>query len=129
MKKMAKSATTKHNKIAYKICGITSLLLSFAPILIYGMISFGIGTTKTKLVLSMGFILAVVLAVLGFITKIRFRSALWVVLVGVSLAFEKMQTMLVIVAVCSLLDELVMEPLTKRYKNKYIINAEIDKRQ
>lgn len=120
---------TKKYKISYRLCSIVSVLLSFAPILIYGIISYGIGTTKTKFVLSIGFILALVLAVLGFLTKVRFKSALWVVLLGISLALEKIQIMLLIVALCSLLDELIMEPLTKRYKNIYIINSEIDKRQ
>lgn len=125
---MAKSKTTKHNKTAYIICSIVSFLLSWAPILIYGLVSFGVGETTEKLVLSFGFLSAIVLAVLSFLTKMRFKSALWVILVGISFALSNIQTMLIIVAVCSLLDELVMEPLAKKFKNRYIINAEIDKR-
>lgn len=36
--------------------------------------------------------------------------------------------MLVILAITTILDELVFTPLHKKYKNLYIINREIDKR-
>ena len=60
--------------------------------------------------------------------KLHLRSAIWLLVLGVYICLQNIQTLLIMVAVCTILDEIVFTPLHKKYKNLYIINKEIDKR-
>ena len=56
------------------------------------------------------------------------RCGIWIVLTGLAYACNNIVPLLLIMAITTALDELVLTPLAKKYENLYTINKEIDKR-
>lgn len=111
------------------VCQILSASLDFTPITIYGIIAFGQATTVQKLALSFMFILAIALTVINLLFKYSLRSTIWILLIGVYIALENIVPLLIIITVCTVLDEFIVSPLYKKFKKEYEINKEIDKRE
>lgn len=119
---------TKSYRNKYRICKILSTLFTLLPIIIYTVIGFLSGTVGQKLSLGICLVLALIFVLINIIFKHRIRSTLWVMLIGIYVCIENIIPLLLIMAFTTALDEFILEPLVKSYKNKYIINKEIDKR-
>ena len=121
--------TEKYKKI-YLALFITSLALNFLPLFIYvimGYVDVNIEESK-KVVLSFTLIAAVVLAIYNLLAKKHLRSVVWILLLGVYYAVQKIELLLMLMAICTIIDEFIVEPLVKKYKFKYKANKEIDDR-
>ena len=121
---------TEQYKKTYLALFITSLALNFLPLFIYvimGYVDVEIEESK-KVVLSFTLIAAVVLAVYNLLAKKHLRSVVWILLLGVYYAVQKIELLLLLMAICTIIDEFIVEPLVKRYKFKYKANREIDDR-
>ena len=105
-----------------------SILVTVGPIL--GFVTWALikSNTQQKIVLSMTMIGAAIIAALSLIQKLHLRSPVFLVLVGLWYALDKLMICIVIIAICTLLDEIVLWPLYKKYRDKYHINKEIDDR-
>lgn len=129
MKKIAKSSASKHYKdlaITYKAL---SIIVTLGPMLFYVVKGFIEGQTTQKFTMGACAVVAVVLVAINVIMKINLRSPLWILLIGVYICLGKIEILLIVMAVTTILDEFWFSPAYKSFKNKYTINREIDKRE
>ena len=124
---MASNVTKAYRK-KYLTCTILSWVLTFLPLIVFVIWGFIEGTPRRKLALGGLMILAAVLVVLNVLMKLSLRCIPWVLLIGIYICLKEVTVLLIIMAVTTMLDELVLEPLAKMYKTKLTINKEIDKR-
>lgn len=119
---------TKKYKAGYIIFSVLSVLILLTPLLVYTFIGLATAEVVDKLVLSMTVVTAAILTLISLVTKHASRSAIFVVLLGLTVALNSIQECLVLIAIANILDELILTPLKVSFKNKYQINKEIDKR-
>ena len=73
-------------------------------------------------------VVAIILTVINLLMKLSLRCIPWVVLIGIYICLKEITICLVVMAVCTIIDELIIAPLAKKYREKLTINKEIDKR-
>ena len=105
-----------------------SFLITIIPILIYVVIGFMEGTIGQKITLGMCLVAVIILVILNLLFKHIPRCGVWIILAGLAYACNSIVPLLLIMAITTAIDELVLSPLAKKYKNLYTINKEIDKR-
>ena len=119
---------TKKYKIKLNICRLLSFTLTVLPVIIYTIMGFMDGTIGEKVSLGICVILALIFVLINVMFKYHIRSTLWVLLIGIYLCIDNIIPLLIIMAATTIIDEFVLVPLINKYKNKYIINKEIDLR-
>ena len=107
---------------------ILSILCNLLPIAIYTIKAFIVAGIGQKVTLGVCLTLSLLFVLINIITKHRIRSTLWILLIGIYVCLDHIQSLLIIMAITTIIDEFILEPAYKRVKNKYIINKEIDKR-
>lgn len=122
------SNVTKQYKNKYKTFQILSVLLLFLPVGIFVVLGFIQGTTAQKLSLGVGVTLSLLFTAANVIFKLAPRSGVWILIIALTVAMQKIQNVIYITGVCVILEECVTSKLEKRYKEKYKINKEIDDR-
>lgn len=120
-------ATKKYRKLAL-LFQILSLVATFGPMLFWGILAFVKAQPAQKLTLALLSIVGVILAVVNILFKYSFRSTIWLILLGIYICLDKITGMIIVIAICSILDEFCFTPLFKMYKNRTIINKQIDAR-
>lgn len=106
-----------------------SLLLNIAPLATYAIIAMVESDLVTeKIALCMTVLIVGILTAVSLVNKVAMRSRIWIIFLGLYGALDYIMVPLVIVACCQVLDELLVQPLSKRFKQKYSINRELDKR-
>lgn len=126
---MELSNTTKNIKTKMIICESVSLCLTFLPLLVYVIRAFVTAGVTQKLALSILALVALVLTIINVLFKYSIRSTIWILLLGIYICLENIAPLLVIVALCTILDEFVVTPLCKKFRAEFKINKEIDKRE
>lgn len=119
---------TRKYKILSGLFAVLATLCLLVPIGYYTVYAFIAGQVVQKFTLGMLCITATVLVAFNALRKAHLRCPVFIVLLGVYIALSEITGMLVMLAITTILDELVFTPLHKKYKNLYIINREIDKR-
>ena len=119
---------TKKYKIKLNICRLLSFTLTVLPVIIYTIMGFMDGTIGEKVSLGICVILALIFVLINVMFKYHIRSTLWVLLIGIYVCIDNIIPLLIIMAATTIIDEFVLVPLINKYKNKYIINKEIDLR-
>ena len=119
---------TKKYKIKLNICRLLSFTLTVLPVIIYTIMGFMDGTIGEKVSLGICVILALMFMLINVMFKYHIRSTLWVLLIGIYVCIDNIIPLLIIMATTTIIDEFVLVPLINKYKNKYIINKEIDLR-
>ena len=119
---------TKEYKREKWLLLILSILCNLLPIAIYTIKAFVVAGVGQKVTLGVCLTLSLLFVLINFITKHRIRSTLWILLIGIYVCLDHIQSLLIIMAITTIIDEFILEPAYKRVKNKYIINKEIDKR-
>lgn len=119
---------TKKYKIKLNICRLLSFTLTVLPVIIYTIMGFMDGTIGEKVSLGICVILALIFVLINIMFKYHIRSTLWVLLIGIYVCIDNIIPLLIIMAATTIIDEFVLVPLINKYKNKYIINKEIDLR-
>ena len=112
----------------YIICRALSILLTLLPILVYAILGFINGSTGNKIALGMCLLLALIFVLINVIFKHRIRTTIWIIMVGIYVCVNNIIPLLLLMAFSTALDEFILEPLYKSYKEKYKVNKEIDKR-
>ena len=108
---------------------ILSFLLYAGPFLIYttlGLFSDALVVEKVSLVSTI--LIVGIMSLVAAANKMVLRSRLWILLIGLYVCLDNIMTPLVIVAVCQVVDELIVSPLKRYCKTKTSINAELDRR-
>ena len=126
--KMKNSETTKKYRLVYWILTAISWILVFGPLAAYLIYAMIISGTVQKAGLVTSLFTAIILTGISIILKLHIRSALFIMILGIYLAIREISVLLVIISICTVLDELVITPLQKSFKNRLTINKEIDKR-
>ena len=122
------SNVTKQYKKKYKTFQILSVLLLFLPVGIFVVMGFIQGTTAQKLSLGVGMTLSLLFTAANVVFKLAPRSGVWILIMALTVAMQKIQNVIYITGVCVILEECVTSKLEKYYRDKYKINREIDDR-
>lgn len=127
---MSKSTITKHYITMSLLFFWLGVLLSFLPLIIFGIkgcLDSSIDLTN-KLKLGLCFTAALFFVVYGIKSKYNCRSITYLLLGGCYFVAHRIEVVIIVCAICCLLDEFVCVPLHKYYHSKANINKEIDKR-
>lgn len=81
---------------------------------------------KATLVVSV--LIGLALIIFNIILKFHMRSPLWLALFGIHTVLDKVQVLLMILFIFSLVDEVFITPQIKKIKQQLITNKEMDKR-
>lgn len=73
-------------------------------------------------------LIVVILTIVSIVNKVAIKSRLWIVLIGIYVCLNYIMTPLIIIAVCQVIDELIVSPLKSSFKTKLTINKQIDGR-
>lgn len=125
---MATSNVTKKYRKIYWATTILGWFITFLPLVIFAIWGFVEGTPHRKLALGGLIVVAGILVVINILMKLSLRCIPWILLLGIYICLKEVTVLLIIMAVTTALDELVLTPISKMYKNKLTINKEIDKR-
>lgn len=129
---MAESNFTKETRKKLWFYRIMDYVLLFSPILIYIITALCNGgvTTEAKVGLVGSVIIAIVLTVFNFVRQKNLRSPIWIILIGLYIAFQKELLPLVIILACTTtLDDLVFTPLIGYYRTSLISSKTQDARE
>ena len=119
---------TKKYKNDYILCKTLSVLMTLIPLIVYTIKGFSEGTTSSKVTLGVCFTTALILTIINVVFKYHMRSTIWILMIGLYVAVDNIVPLLIILAITTIIDEFILTPLAKRYRSKYSINKEIDKR-
>lgn len=128
MAKYKKSDITKRYINLSRLFHAISIIILIAPILVYVVLGFANGEITQKVTLGITLSIALLLTIVNAIFKFHIRSVIWIMVLGIYFCLQNIMPLLLIVAVGTILDEFILTPLHKSYKNKATINKEIDKR-
>ena len=122
------SSPTKKYKNLSGLFGFLSWAIIIIPTLIFIIIGFINGVVASKLILGITTIAALIILMVAALQKAKLRSPFWLVMIGLSFCLGEISGILILMGVCTVIDEMVVSPLHKHYSNLYTINREIDKR-
>lgn len=126
---MKKSQTTRDYLHKRNFCKIMSFLLTFLPLIIYGVIAFVQGTVENKISFGLCLTICALFVIMNILMKLKIRCTLWILLLGIHICLNNIVSLIIIMAISTALDEFVFEPLVRKYSQKASINIEIDKRE
>lgn len=125
--KKTSDVTRKYKRLSLLFFTLSILVLA-APLLYYTIAAFIGGEVTEKVTMGMTFIVAGLLTAVNLVFKYNFRSALWILVLGIYYCLDNILPLLLMVAVGTILDEFILTPLHKNYAAKAKINGEIDQR-
>lgn len=125
---MAAGNITKESRTAYWILTVISWLLVLGPLLGYAIYGFCVGEPTQKVTLATTLMVAIVLTIISTLFKFHIRSTIFILILGIYMCIDEILPLIIILSVCTILDEFLISPLQKKYKNKTTINKEIDRR-
>lgn len=128
MSRFKKTKRTSNLHWALWFYRILDALLTYGPFIFYGVKCFASAQPVQRLALSATLIISMFLCILQILYKKRWRSLPWVLLLGFCFVMTKIYWAVILIAACTLLDELFVVPMLKRTREKYVINKEIDRR-
>lgn len=119
--------TKKYSRLSL-LFGCLSFILTAMPIIVYMIIAFCNSHVEQKVTLGCTVVIALLLTIVNVIMKYHIRSTLWILVLGIYYCINDIMPLLLMVAIGTILDEFIISPLHKTFKNKKSINNEIDKR-
>lgn len=119
---------TKTYKCRMIITAILSFLCSFGPLIVFTIMGLAQGEGKEKIVLAMTMVGAIMIALIAAMKKIHLRSTTFILMIGLWVALDRLLPFILTIAICTIIDELILTPLYKRFKEDYHTNKQIDKR-
>ncbi len=123
------SKTTKRCRGAKWTFWFLSFLCNFGLIIgffIYGLV---MGQETTKYTMCLTGVIGMVVATISTICKRHWRTPLIILLAGLYFAVKEFGMVLVAVGAGIVVDELIFTPLYEHYRNRTMINKEIDLRE
>ena len=111
---------------------ILDALLLFSPVLVYvGIALFNGGVATVGKIAVVGtVVVAAILSIFNILAQKRLRCPIWIILLGLFVAIkEYLLPLVIILAVVSIIDDLILTPLIDYYKTATIANKQIDERE
>ena len=129
---MASSKFTKKSRALLWTWRLIDWLCLFAPLIIYliiGLVNDNV-TTGGKVTLVAMLFIAIILTVINVVAQKHLRCPIWVLLIGIYVAMEKyLMPLVIILAITSILDDLVFTPIIHYYYTQTVASKTIDKRE
>ena len=129
---MASSKFTKKSRTLLWTWRLIDWLCLFAPLIVYliiGLVNDNV-TTGGKVTLVAMLFIALILTVVNVIAQKHLRCPIWVLLIGIYVAMEKyLMPLVIILAITSILDDLVFTPIIHYYYTQTVASKTMDKRE
>lgn len=126
---MKKSPRTKHMQRMSRITGILSFLLMVGPVIFFFVQSMlYCAEIKQKLVMGFIFTCALIMSICNILMKYKPRSPFWLLLLGLQYTLNKIEIVIIVMAITTIIDECVISPLHRYTKRTASTNKEIDRR-
>lgn len=131
---MVQSSRTKECKRKKKLFNFLHFLCLFGPLLYFIPYGYITGETVEKIAMSFTIIASIILLMIGVIISETHRAGLhrcvmWLLIAGVLFSLQQIKCFIWLMAITSILDELIFVRLRDHYKAALISNKEIDRRQ
>lgn len=121
------SNRTKKIKRISVILTILSILLSIGPLVLYSAKAFITSdSTVNKCILLSMISVGTILSLVCLINKYTPRCRIWLVVIGLYLCLDSILGTILVIAITQVLDELLVAPMARRYREKLHINKEMD---
>lgn len=130
---MVVSERTKQCRTLKNVFSLLHFLCLFGPLLYFIPYGYVTGETVEKICMSFTIILSIVLAVVSILVSVTARAGLhrcimWALVIGVLFCLQEIKVFIYIMAITSILDELIFTKVRDHYKAALISNKEIDRR-
>lgn len=129
---MASSKFTKKSRALLWTWRLIDWLCLFAPLIVYliiGLVNDNV-TTGGKVTLVAMLFIALILTVINVVAQKHLRCPIWVLLIGIYVAMEKyLMPLVIILAITSILDDLVFTPIIHYYYTQTVASKTMDKRE
>lgn len=129
---MASSKFTKKSRTLLWTWRLIDWLCLFAPLIVYliiGLVNDNV-TTGGKVTLVAMLFIALILTVINVVAQKHLRCPIWVLLIGIYVAMEKyLMPLVIILAITSILDDLVFTPIIHYYYTQTVASKTMDKRE
>lgn len=124
------SKYTKDSRFKLWLFRILDAICLVTPLLIYVIIALcGGAVVAAKVAVVSTVMVAIILTVFNIVAQKRLRCPIWIMLIGLFVAIkEYLLPLIIILAITSVLDDLVFTPLITYYKTKLISNKAMDER-
>lgn len=129
---MAKSSYTKKCQANLWLFRVLDWICLFAPLLVYIFIALCNGGVAAvgKVAVVGSVIIAGILTAINVIAQKRLRCPIWIVLLGLYVAIrEWLLPLIIILAITSVLDDLVFTPLIHKWYTRYQASIVVDERE
>lgn len=112
---------------------VLHLVCLFGPFVYYIPTAFINGQPGEKLALSLTMVVALILGAFTLLAEAATKgglakSIMWTLILGVCFCLPKVETFVYIMAIISIIDEIVIIKLRDKYKTAFLANKEIDRR-
>ena len=129
---MSSSKFTKKSRALLWTWRLIDWLCLFAPLIVYliiGLVNDNV-TTGGKVTLVAMLFIAIILTVINVVAQKHLRCPIWVLLIGIYVAMEKyLMPLVIILAITSILDDLVFTPIIHYYYTQTVASKTMDKRE
>ena len=120
----------RNRKIIFSILHFLCLFGPFFYFIPYGYLT---GEMGSKVIMSFSVVTSLILGIISVVADVKnraglHRSILWGLIAGVLFCLQEVKTFIYIMAITSIIDELVFVKLKEYYKTAEIANKEMDKR-
>lgn len=127
------SERTKQCKRRRIIFSILHFLCLFGPFIYFIPYGYITGEMGDKVIMSFSVVTSLILALISAITDIKHRAGLhrvilWGLIIGVLFCLQQVKTFIYIMALTSIVDEIIFVRLKDYYKAAEIANKEMDRR-
>lgn len=126
------SKRTKSARFWCTLFTIIHILFMVGPFLYYLPAAFIMGQVIQKLSLGLATILAIIVAAISLVVDVKHRAGLhrtimWTMIIGVMLCLTNIQAFIWVIAITSVVDELIITRLADHYRTVKNTNKEIDR--
>ena len=125
------SKFTKECKFKLWLFRIIDFICLFMPLIIYVGIALASGEAivAQKVAVVSTTMVALILSIFNVLSQKKLRCPIWIILIGLFVAVrDYLMPLIIILAITSVLDDLVFTPLIAYYKTKLIANKAMDER-
>lgn len=126
---MRKTRTTKRDRLLWFIFSFLSIIAFIGPACFFIAEAFiTTAIVSEKIVLMTSVIVVLIMTLIVFVNKVAMRSRIWILLIAMYICLDNFIFPLFLIGGCQIVDEIILTPLKKHFKNLYTINKEIDRR-
>lgn len=122
---------TKQLRLGAWFFTILSIALTWGPLITYLAMAYqsASATVVDKVALTSLLSVGVILSLVCLLNKYTLRCKTWLLLIGLWMCLDHILGCILVIAITQCVDEIIISPIAKMYRNKLTINKEIDRRQ